>query len=69
VSRAAIVEFVPPDDPQVRRLLAGRTERTHEYSEAEFRRAFDAYFTLRERRSLPGSGRMLYALDRTDANA
>jgi hypothetical protein len=69
VSRAAIVEFVPPDDPQVRRLLAGRTERTHEYSEAEFRRAFDVYFTMRERRPLPGSGRMLYALDRTDATA
>lgn len=67
--RAAVVEFVPPDDPQVGRLLAGRTERTHEYSEAEFRRAFDVHFTLRERRPLPGSGRLLYALDRTDAKA
>jgi hypothetical protein len=62
----AIVEFVPLEDPQVGKLLAGRVEPTHEYSEAAFRRAFDEHFALREQRSLPGSGRVLYSFDRPD---
>ena len=65
----AIVEFVPPEDAQVGKLLAGRVEPTHEYSEAAFRRAFDEKFTLRERRPLPGSGRVLYSFDRANRSA
>ena len=64
LTRFAIVEFVPPDDEQVLRLVAGRTEAMHAYSEAEFRRAFDAHFALLETRAVTGSGRVLYLFEK-----
>jgi hypothetical protein len=64
IAHGAIVEFVPPDDPQVLRLLAGRNEETHPYSEAEFLSAFGRCFSLRARRPLPQGGRVLYAFER-----
>ena len=64
LTRFAIVEFVPPDDAQAQRLVAGRLEQTHPYSEAEFRRAFDVYFTLRERCPVEGSGRVLHLFEK-----
>jgi hypothetical protein len=62
---SCIVEFVPPDDPQVLRLVSGRTEETHAYGEDEFRRAFATHFRMRERRTLPSSSRVLYLFEGT----
>lgn len=65
LGRFCIVEFVAPDDPQVLRLVAGRTEETHPYTEDEFRRAFAAHFALRERRELSSTSRVLHLFERT----
>jgi hypothetical protein len=65
LGRFCLVEFVPPDDPQVHRLVAGRTEMTHAYTEQEFQRAFESYFVVRERRTLGRSNRVLYLFERT----
>ena len=62
LTRFAIVEFVPPDDEQALRLVAGRREPSHPYSDAEFRRAFGAEFEFRESYPLSGSGRVLHLL-------
>ena len=67
LTRFAIVEFVPPDDEQVLRLTAGRTEPTHPYSESDFRRAFEHCFSLLETRAVPNSGRVLYLFEKTPA--
>lgn len=67
LTRFAIVEFVPPDDEQVLRLIAGRTEATHPYSEPDFRRAFDRYFSLLETRALTNSGRALFLFEKRTA--
>jgi hypothetical protein len=49
----------------VHRLVAGRTEMTHAYTEQEFQRAFESYFVVRERRTLGRSNRVLYLFERT----
>jgi hypothetical protein len=63
LTRFAVVEFVPPDDEQVQRLTAGRTEPTHAYSEPEFRRAFDRHFEFCESFPMTGTGRVLHLLE------
>jgi hypothetical protein len=67
LTRFAIVEFVPPDDEQVLRLVAGRTEATHPYTEPDFRRAFDGYFSLLETRALTNSARVLFLFEKRTA--
>lgn len=69
LTRFAIVEFVPPDDEQVLRLTAGRTEATHPYSEPDFRRAFEGYFSLLETRAVKSSGRVLYLFEKRPAES
>jgi hypothetical protein len=67
LGRAAIVEFVPPDDPQVRRLVAARPEATHRYDRDLFEHAFGRHFTIAAREPVPETGRILYLMHRTDA--
>lgn len=67
LGRAAIVEFVPPDDPQVRRLVAARPEATHAYDREAFERAFAPHFTFAARHSVPETGRMLFLMHRRNA--
>jgi ribosomal protein L11 methylase PrmA len=64
LTRAAIVEFVPPDDPQVRRLVAARPEATHEYDANAFDRAFGRHFSITARQPVPESGRVLFLMQR-----
>lgn len=64
LGRAAIVEFVPPDDAQVRRLTAARSEATHPYDREAFDRAFARHFAIIARHPLPETGRELYLMRR-----
>jgi hypothetical protein len=60
LGRAAIVEFVPKDDPQARRLLRSRRDVFADYTQEAFESAFAGRFRLEAKEPLPGSGRVLY---------
>jgi hypothetical protein len=60
LGRTAIVELVPKDDPQVRRLLRSRRDVFADYTPEAFESAFASVFRLEAREALPGSGRVLY---------
>jgi hypothetical protein len=62
----AIVEFVPKDDPMVRRLLATREDVFPDYSLDGFRAAVAQRFEIAAERALPGSTRVLLHLIRRD---
>jgi hypothetical protein len=62
---AAIVEWVPREDPMVRRLLASRVDIFDDYSETQFRAEVGARFTIEGRVPIEGSRRVLYSLRRT----
>ena len=68
LGRAAVVEFVPLDDPQARRLVAHRPEVPHAYTREDFERAFAPLFATREVRPLADSGRLLYTFVRHDGD-
>jgi SAM-dependent methyltransferase len=61
----AIVEFVPKDDPMVRRLLASRRDVFPDYSQEGFELAFRRRFRIIGRVAIMGSTRVLYCLERT----
>lgn len=65
LGRWLIVEFVPPEDPQVQRLLARRgTGNLHRYGATQAEEAFSERFTVRKKAALPGSERTLYLMEK-----
>jgi hypothetical protein len=61
----AIVEFVPKDDPMMRRLLGSRRDVFPDYTQDGFERAFATRFRIAARMPIADSTRVLYRLDRT----
>jgi hypothetical protein len=57
---AAVVEFVPKDDPMVRRLLAARRDVFPDYSLDAFRRAVRTRFDVEAESPIEDSGRTLF---------
>lgn len=58
----ALVEWVPKEDPQVRRLLLGRADIFDGYHEDGFRAAVERRFRIGARVPVGDSGRVLYLL-------
>lgn len=54
-----VIEFVPKDDPQVRRLLVSRPDVFDDYTRAGFERAMRQVFQIRTIHELPGTGRVI----------
>ncbi len=57
-----IVEFVPKEDSQVRRMLRFRDDIFKDYHEDHFRREFEREFTILKKRSVGDTGRLLYLM-------
>ena len=66
IARTAIIEFVPKDDPALRRLLRWRQDIYTNYSQPSFESALREHFQIIEQRLLPGSGRILYSIARKE---
>lgn len=62
ICRELIIEFIPKDDPQARRLLANRRDVFDDYAAGNFEREFGRHFTIRERVAIKDSRRMLYLM-------
>ena len=60
-----VLEWIPKEDPMVRRLLASREDVFAGYSQDGFEAAIAPYFTVERREALRGSLRTLYLLRRT----
>jgi ribosomal protein L11 methylase PrmA len=62
VCRHLIVEFVPKEDLQVQRMLAGREDIFDDYSVEGFGRAFSEQFRIVRAEPIPGTVRMMYLM-------
>ena len=67
LSSELIIEWVPKEDSQVRRLLASRRDVFADYTEAGFRAAFEPRFELVEEAPIPGTVRILMRYRRREA--
>jgi len=57
-----IIEFVPKNDSQVKRLLSHREDIFHGYNRENFENSFRKYFTIKKREPIPGTERTLYLM-------
>ena len=55
-----IIEFVPKEDSQVKRLLQVREDVFDRYTQPDFERAFSSWFDLIDKAPIPGTLRTLY---------
>jgi hypothetical protein len=60
IARHLIIEFVPKQDSQVKKLLATREDIFPDYDEAGFERALATHFTVERKVAIPGTARTLY---------
>lgn len=58
-----IVEFVPKEDSQVKRLLASREDIFPDYTTAGFEQAFSRYYTIHRAEAIRDSARRLYLME------
>jgi len=64
LGKTLIVEYVPKDDPQAQRLLRSREDIFTRYDRETFEEAFRRFSRVTACDALPGSGRVLYAMER-----
>jgi hypothetical protein len=57
-----IIEFVPKDDPMVKKLLLHREDIFAKYYIEIFENEFQKYFTVLDRKPVSGSGRVIYLM-------
>lgn len=64
ISRWLVIEFVPKEDSQVKRLLATREDIFPNYTREGFEQAFKTEFIIQDAREIEGSKRVLYLMER-----
>jgi ribosomal protein L11 methylase PrmA len=64
LAHTLIIEFVPKEDSQVRRLLATREDIFPDYTLPAFEAAFSAVFDITHREPVPGTERTMFAMRR-----
>lgn len=57
-----IIEFVPKQDEKVQLMLAGKKDIYPLYNEEQFEKAFNLYYHIQRKETIPGSGRILYLM-------
>ncbi len=67
ICRSLIVEFVPKDDSQVRRLLVCREDIFDSYTRDAFEAAFGEFFSIERSEPVMDSGRVLYLMRRRES--
>lgn len=60
--RTLVIEFVPKNDPQVRRLLQNREDIFNNYDQNGFEEAFGSHFQIEESAAVGNHGRRLYRM-------
>lgn len=62
ICSSLLVEFVPKEDSQVKRLLSTREDIFPGYNRPSFEDEFEKYFTIEKSRNIRGSARTLYLM-------
>ncbi len=64
ICRFLIIEFIPKNDPQIKRLLATRKDIFGDYSQEFFEQEFSKVFLIKNSVRLGDSGRILYLMQK-----
>lgn len=66
IGDSLVIEFVPKEDSQVKRLLATRADVFRDYTKAHFEDVFQRSFSILRSDDVPGSCRTLYLMQRSE---
>lgn len=64
ICKFLIIEFIPKEDSQVKKLLLNRADSFSNYSQKEFESEFSEFFVIKERREIKDSKRIMYLMAR-----
>lgn len=64
ISKILIIEFVPREDEKVQQMLASRKDIFGDYTAANFEHIFNKYFSIKQQQPVPGSGRIIYLMEK-----
>jgi hypothetical protein len=62
-----LIEFIPKDDDQIKRMLSVRKDIFDTYSNPNFEREFSNHFTILKKDTIQGSSRILYTMKKLSA--
>jgi ribosomal protein L11 methylase PrmA len=62
MGKTLIIEFVPKDDEKIKEMLSQKKDIYAKYDEANFINTFEKYFTVADKKAIPGSGRVLFLM-------
>ncbi|MCX7954862.1 MAG: hypothetical protein N3A01_06700 [Bacteroidales bacterium] len=69
LSKQLIIEFVPKNDIQVKKLLYNKKDIYNDYNENEFLSIFSKYFNIVDSKKLTNSERIIYNMIRNEKNS
>ncbi len=64
ISRHLIIEFVPKNDSQVKKLLSSREDVFHDYSKETFEKVFGKFYQITASKQILNSQRTIYCMER-----
>jgi hypothetical protein len=64
MGRNLIIEFIPKEDEKIKLMLGRKKDIYTEYDEMNFVKAFEKYFIVTDKKTIPGSGRILYLMQK-----
>jgi hypothetical protein len=66
MGKKLIIEFVPKTDAKIQWMLSRKKDIYSSYTEENFIKAFERYFTTIEKKTITGSGRILFLMKRNE---
>ncbi|MDP4261562.1 MAG: SAM-dependent methyltransferase [Bacteroidota bacterium] len=64
MGKQLIIEFIPKEDDKIKLLLSRKKDIYPGYNEVNFIKAFGKYFSIIDKKIIPGSGRILFLMQR-----
>lgn len=64
MGKKLIIEFIPKEDDKIKLMLQRKKDIYVNYTEAHFVSAFEKYFSVADKKIIPGSGRVLYLMNK-----
>jgi hypothetical protein len=64
MGKKLIIEFILKDDDKIKLMLSRKKDIYSTYDETNFVNSFEKYFTVNDRKIIPGSGRVLYLMQK-----
>jgi len=62
IANYLIIEFVPKSDEKINDMLRQKKDIYHDYTEEKFIKNFDKYFSIVDKKNIPGTERVLFLM-------